>query len=109
MPIHNFLCECGEITQELFGLKEEKIAPECEVCGGKTEWTMQAKHTRACGDKERVSSALGVHPSQIADGSVFKMHPGAVFNSRGDMITKNLTEHKQRLRDRGWVDKNSFS
>jgi hypothetical protein len=109
MPIHNFLCECGEITQELFGLREKKIPPKCEECGGKTEWTMQAKHTRVCGDKERVSSALGVHPSQIADGSVFKMHPGAVFNHNGDMITKNLTEHKRRLRERGWVDKNSFS
>jgi hypothetical protein len=56
------------------------------------------------GDKERLSSALGVGLSQIADGSAFKMHPGATFNHRGDMILKNRTEQKQRLKERGWVN-----
>lgn len=109
MPMHNFICECGEITQELFFAKEEKIAPACEVCGGKTEWTMVAKHSRVSGDKERTSSALGVHPSQIADGSAFLTHPGAKFNSRGDMIIQNRTEHKKRLAERGWVNKDDYN
>ena len=109
MPMHNFICEdCDHITQELFAIREEKIAPSCEECDGKTEWTMVAKHNQVNGEKERVSSALGVHPSQIADGSAFKLHPGARFNKRGDMILKNRTEHKLRLKQRGWVNRDSY-
>ncbi len=110
MPIFNFICEdCDHITQELFFAKEKKIAPPCEKCKGKTEWTLAAKHDQVNGDKERTSSALGVHPSQIADGSAFKLHPGARFNSRGDMILKNRTEHKKRLAERGWVNRDDYN
>ncbi len=106
MPMFNFICEsCGAITEELFGPKEEKTPVECAECGGKTELTFQIRGSRICGDKERISTALGVQPSQIADGSVFKVHPGARFNHNGDMILKDLGEQKQRLRERNWVDK----
>lgn len=106
MPLYNFACiDCGGITQELYFMSEEKTPPKCELCGGETEMSFQLSKRRPSGEKERVSTALGVHPSQIADGSVFKTHPGARFNRNGDMIIKDLSEQKQRLRERGWVDK----
>ena len=109
MPLYNFICDdCGSITEELFSPKEDKTGVKCEECGGKTEMTFQMIRKRVCGDKERISTALGVHASQIADGSVFKIHPGARFDHNGYMILKNLTEQKQRLRERNWVDRNSF-
>lgn len=67
--------------------------------------TFRAMNNLGGGAKERVSTALGVHPSQITDGSVFKIHPGARFNKNGDMILKDLGEQKQRLKERNWVDK----
>jgi len=106
MPIFDFICEdCAETTTEFYHGFEEHTPPICK-CGGTTYRSWLTTGKSQCGDKERTSMALGVHPSQIADGSVFKMHPGARFNSRGDMVTKNLTEHKQRLKERGWVDRN---
>jgi putative FmdB family regulatory protein len=106
MPMFNFLCNsCGAITSELFRVKEKKTPVPCNECGKKTEITFQNPRGLQGGSKERISTALGVHVSQIKDGSVFKVHPGARFNHNGDMILKDLGEQKQRLRERGWVDK----
>ena len=108
MPIFDFICEdCTEYTEEFFRMNEERTPPVCK-CGGTTHraWTPPGKSMT--GDKERVSSALGVHPSQIADGSVFKLHPGARFNHRGDMILASRSEQKQRLRERNWVNRDSY-
>ena len=110
MPIFDFICEdCAKYTEEWFRMNEERTPPLCKSCGGITHraWTPPGKSMT--GDKERTSSALGVHPSQIADGSVFKMHPGARFNSRGDMILGSRTEQKQRLKERGWVNKDDYN
>lgn len=108
MPIYNFLCEkCDHITEDLQPMNKEKEPVACEVCKGETEFTLQMRANRIAGEKERVSSALGVDPSQIADGSVFKIHPGAKFNANGDMILKDRGEQKQRLKERGWVDKDT--
>ncbi len=109
MPIFDFICEeCAETTEEFFWPKEEKTPPTCK-CGGVTyrSWTVGRGVTT--GDKERTSAALGVQPCQIADGSVFKVHPGAKFNHRGDMVIKNRAEHKQRLRERGWVNRDDYN
>ncbi len=106
MPIYNFVCEdCDNIVQEFFNRSDEKTPPICE-CSGKMEITFRAMNSLGGGHKERVSTALGVHVSQIQDGSVFKVHPGARFNHNGDMILKDLGEQKKRLKERNWVDKN---
>jgi hypothetical protein len=86
----------------------EKEVVSCEDCGGKTEHTLQSIQNRVCGDKERTSFSLGCHQSQIDDGSIFKIHPGATFDKDCNMVLKNLTEQKQRLHERNWVDRNSF-
>ena len=108
MPIYNFVCEeCDTIVQEFFDRHEKKTPPTCE-CSGKMEITFRAMNSLGGGQKERVSTALGVHVSQIKDGSVFKIHPGARFNKRGDMILKDLGEQKQRLKERNWVNRDSY-
>jgi NAD-dependent SIR2 family protein deacetylase len=105
MPLLNFECkECSNITQEFYWSTEERIPPECEHCGGETEQSFQIGNHVSTGDKERLSTALGVHPSQIESGEVFKLHPGAKFDRDGNMILRNRAEQKQRLRERGWVN-----
>jgi hypothetical protein len=104
MPLLNFQCkECNSIVQEFFWSTEEKTPPICK-CGGETEQSFQIGNHIPTGDKERLSTALGVHPSQIESGEVFKLHPGAKFDRDGNMILKNRAEQKQRLRERGWVN-----
>ncbi len=111
MPIYKWKCEhCGKGIEELRPMKESKDDCPCP-CGEiltfeDRDYTQ--KRTNAPADCPRVSTALGVHPSQIADGSIFETHPGAEFNPNGDMLLKNLSEQKQRLRERGWVDKNKY-
>ena len=108
MPLYRFKCyECNE-TDEDNCMFRNKQYPVCSRCDTVMVDDFTPVKGAVFGDKERISTALGVHPSQIADGSVFKIHPGAVFNKRGDMVMKNRSEQKQRLRERNWVNKDSY-
>ena len=108
MPLYNFKCEfCGKSAEDFRPMKEYRNPQICE-CGEKMDRDYTIGKHITCGDKERVSTALGVHPSQIASGEAEKLHPGAVFNHNGDMILKNRSEQKQRLRERNWIDRNSY-
>jgi len=48
----------------------------------------------------RYSETLGVHPDQVADGSAFKMHPGASFDAQGRLRINNRKEKLQRIKER---------
>ncbi len=107
MPIYNFVCpRCG-LEEDDICLYRHKKFPECK-CGRKMVDDYRPRTTKVYGDKERVSSALGVHVSQIANGEAEKIHPGAKYDGDGNMILKNRAEQKQRLRERGWVNRNSY-
>lgn len=111
MPIYKWKCEhCGEVIEDLRPMKDCKKSCPCP-CGKvltfeDRDYTM--KRTNAPADCPRVSTALGVHPSQIGSKEVETVHPGARFNPNGDMLLKNRAEQKQRLREKGWVNKNSY-
>lgn len=109
MPLFKFQCYECNTTDEDMCMFQNKQYPVCPLCDALMVDDFTPVKSGSFGKKERVSTALGVHPSQIADGSVFKIHPGAVFNERGDMVLKNLGEQKKRLKERNWVDKNSYS
>ncbi len=107
MPVYNYMCpRCGEEDDDLCLYRDKKY-PTCK-CGRKMVDDYCPRTTKVYGDKERVSTALGVHPSQIESGEAERVHPGAVFNHNGDMILKNRAEQKQRLRERNWIDRNSY-
>lgn len=108
MPLYKFKCEfCGRSIEDFRPMKECRNPQVCE-CGEKMDRDYTIGSHVPCGDKERISTALGVHVSQIASGEAEKIHPGAVFNRNGDMILKNRAEQKQRLRERGWVNRDSY-
>ena len=107
MPVYNYMCpRCGEEDDDLCLYRDKKY-PTCK-CGKKMVDDYCPRTTKVYGDKERVSTALGVHPSQIESGEAERVHPGARFNHNGDMILKNRSEQKQRLRERNWIDRNSY-
>jgi len=107
MPIYKWKCdECDEVTEDFRPMKESKYPCICE-CGKKLtsenrDYTIESDQS---GDKQRVSLALGVHPSQIESGEAERVHPGAKFNANGDMLISNYTERKRRLKERNWVDR----
>ena len=108
MPLYRFKCYECNVTDEDVCMFRNKQYPICPRCNKEMVDDFTPVKGAIFGDKERVSTALGVHPSQIADGSVFKTHPGAEFNANGDMVMKNRSEQKQRLKEKGWVNKDSY-
>ena len=107
MPLYNYICDCGKTIEDLRSIKDRNDETICS-CGKIMDRDFTQKRTNAPADCPRVSTALGVHPSQIADGSIFETHPGAEFNPNGDMLIKNRSEQKQRLKERNWVNKDSY-
>lgn len=107
MPRIFFICDsCGEETDDLLPFNVPRVGAKCS-CGSKKrprqDFTPRGKIVT--GDKQRVSTALGVHVSQIASGEAEKIHPGATYDRDGNMLIKNYAEKKQRLRERNWVDR----
>ncbi len=106
MPIYNYVCpRCGAEDDDIC-LFRDKEYPTC-TCGRRMIDDFKPRTTKTYGDKERVSMALGVHISQIESGEAERIHPGAEFDHNQNMVIKNLAERKQRLRERGWVDKDA--
>ena len=107
MPLYKYACDCGIVIEDLRTIKNRNDRTVCD-CGKIMYRDFTMKKTNAPADCPRVSTALGVHPSQIESGEAERVHPGAVFNHNGDMILKNRAEQKQRLRERNWIDRNSY-
>ncbi len=109
MPLYRFKCEkCGQSVEELRPMRECRDDCICE-CGNNMERDYTIGKYVTCGDKERVSTALGVHVSQIESGEVYKVHPGARFTPDGYMILRNRVEQRQRLKERHWRNFDSYS
>ena len=49
------------------------------------------------GDHPRWSWALAINPNQIKEA--MKVHPDAVFNSKGQMLIKNRVEKLRRMKE----------
>ena len=104
MPVYNYICpRCGAEEDDICLYRHKKY-PTC-TCGRRMIDDFKPRTTKTSGDKERVSFALGVHVSQIASGEAEKIHPGAKYDGDGNMIIKNYTEKKQRMKERGFVDR----
>lgn len=108
MPLYRYKCsECGEFAEELRSMRERNDPCICS-CDKEMDRDFTLGTHRGGGEHERISTALGVHVSQIESGEVYKVHPGARFTPDGYMILKNRGEQKRRLRERGWRNYDSY-
>lgn len=100
MPLYSYVCEVCKLPFDEFAKMEdyEKDQP-CPTCGGAGKRVVCQVSTDMV-ENVRHSEALAVHPSQVADGSAAKMHPGAKFDSMGRMIIHNRKEKLQRIKER---------
>lgn len=106
MPLYRYACDCGVVIEDLRSMKDRNNKTVCD-CGKTMYRDFTRKKTSAPVDCPRVSTALGVHISQIGSKEVEAVHPNARFNPNGDMILQNRAEQKQRLKERGWINRDS--
>lgn len=109
MPLYKFKCpECAIVVEELRSMRERNDERLCS-CGKEMERDFTIGRTTQPANCERISTALGVHISQIESGEVYKVHPGARFTPQGYMILENRGEQKKRLKERGWRNFDDYS
>lgn len=109
MPIYKYKCEkCDEFVEELRSMRERNDDCTC-TCGNKMVRDYTIGRSNQPANCERISTALGVHVSQIESGEVYKVHPGARFTPDGYMILENRAEQKKRLKERNWRHFDDYS
>ena len=109
MPIYRWKCEkCNIVAEELRSMRERNDECLCS-CGEGMGRDYTIGRTNQPANCERISTALGVHISQIESGEVYKVHPGAKFTPDGYMILENRQEQKKRLRERNWRNFDDYS
>ncbi len=109
MPLYKYKCpKCGQLTEELRCMKDRNDERLC-TCGKEMERDYTIGRSNQPANCERISTALGVHVSQIESGEVYKVHPGARFTPDGYMILENRAEQKKRLKERNWRHFDDYS
>ena len=107
-----FVCECGYWTtvgrldvgmDECEADEKGLICPDC----GETLADGVHKSNGTIGifsQEERVSLAMGVHPSQIKEAE--KAFPGSRYRADGALLYMGRTGQKQAMKQRGYVNYN---
>ena len=99
MPFYDYECVCGNAFEDIQPMSKCREPQPCPECGKLAEKVIRGSGS-AAGDMIRISTSLGVHPTQVISGEANKIHPGAEFNKRGDMIIHSRTEKLQRMQER---------
>ena len=109
MPLYKWKCpKCGELAEELRCMKDRNDKCLCS-CWEEMDRDYTIGRSDQPANCERISTALGVHISQIESGEVYKVHPGSRWTPDGHMILANRTEQKKRLRERRWRNFDDYS
>jgi len=109
IKVIRYSCSCGNLAEEEH--PEDFVWNEmCLKCGRKQrrfsfgyreESKLKQKTVRCNIDamhcNPRWSYSLGVHPGQIKEAMV--VHPGAVFNEKGQMLISGRKEKLQRMKE----------
>jgi len=102
IPLYDYYCEdCDNVTTEFeTGSKRRKTLP-CEKCGKEIP-RFYGNHVVGHKDSPRISRAMGVHPSQIKEA--MKAFPGSRYDREGNLLIRNRTEKKLRMKQRGYAE-----
>jgi len=102
LPTYCYLCsDCGENFEIVAPMSESSKPRKC-VCGGEAARSLQLEHAQGnvdglMKDNLRWSWALAINPNQIKEA--MKIHPGAIFNEKGQMGIRNRKEKLQRMKE----------
>jgi hypothetical protein len=96
----------GHIKHEYEEVNVTAIGLGCKGCGG---WLVpyyheSQKHVGILSCEERVSLAMGVHPSQIKEAE--KAFPGSRYRADGALLYMGRSGQKAAMKQRGYVNYN---
>ncbi len=101
MPIYEYKCECGNITEKFI----HKVRPcshiTCSKCGLKMNKIFSRVNATMSG-YPHISSALGVNISQIPEAK--RVWPDAQFDNKGNFIVHSRSEKLKMAKRRGLVE-----
>ncbi len=105
MPCYKYKCDdCGTEMQEFSTISKRAETVPCSECGKQSQRnymsSMSSKTQQA--DTDRVSIAMGVHPSQIEEA--MKRFPGSRYDKNGHLHYKGRAEKKVRMKQRNYIE-----
>jgi putative FmdB family regulatory protein len=115
MPTYSYECtKCARIVEMVFTVNGRKKEVKCK-CGGRAVKSagLDFKDYRykklKCWEKPMVSTAAGVHPSQIKEAeaqlAASGVSPEGAFNKDGDMVFYSRSDRKRKLAAIGMHDR----
>lgn len=103
MPIYEFKCEQGHISDELMSFNDD--LPEyitCPKCGNRAKHIISLPNTDMK-ENERWSEAMGVNVDQIPQAQ--KTFPGSEYHPETGALKINSRKHKlKEMKRRGYVE-----
>ena len=99
MPLYSYKCTDHGVFDAFAAMKDYEKPCVCPQCLVVCPRVLSLPNTDMV-ENVRYSEAMGVHPSQVADGSANRMHPGATFDSQGRLRIANRKEKLQRIKER---------
>ncbi|KKN19307.1 hypothetical protein LCGC14_0947060 [marine sediment metagenome] len=105
MPLYLYKCDdCGVEMEEFSTISKRAKTVPCSECGKPSPRSyvssMSSKTQQT--DTDRVSIAMGVHPSQIKEA--MKRFPGSKYNENGHLLYTGRTEKKVRMKQRNYIE-----
>lgn len=102
MPMFQYICGKGHITEDICPYSEKQKVMDCEECGAEAEESFSRRPVTGNVETPRVSLAMGVHPDQIE--MAMKKWPGSRYRADGALKIQNRTEKKNRLKQRNYIE-----
>ena len=105
MPIYHYQCpECETIMEDFAPISKREETVPCSECGEQSprSYASSTSTETQQTDTDRVSIAMGVHPSQIEEA--MKMFPGSRYDKNGHLHYSGRTEKKVRLKQRNYIE-----
>ena len=104
MPMYEYQCiSCGEVFEKFGSMAKCEDPQECITCGQEGIRILSLANTDMV-NNVRISRSMGLNPKQIASGEAEKLHPGATWTPKGDMIIHSRKEKRQRMKERGMCE-----
>ena len=104
MPMYEFKCKkCDLIFEKFESMAKCEEDQECIACGGSGQRLLSLANTDLV-NNVRISRSMGLNPKQIASGEAERLHPGATWTPKGDMIIHSRKEKLQRMKERGMCE-----
>jgi putative FmdB family regulatory protein len=100
MPIYEYRCDCGLITEVIAKRYKPSTYATCK-CGKRAKKIISLPNTDLV-NNERFSGAMGINIRQIEQAK--KIYPGSEYDSKGRLLIKNRKHKLYEAKRRGLTE-----